>query len=243
MLNLRFIVKGVLLFSVVNLIVCTAGCSSSYELSESEKNIHQASLKVKSPDRWKENIAKFKELDGKTPPPQNAVLFVGSSSIVGWDTKKWFSDIETINRGFGGSYVIDSVYYADQIVIPYKPKTIVFYAGDNDTVDNKSPEMIFIDFKAFVAKVRNALPQTKIIAVAIKPSIDRWKYWPKMRQTNDLISAYCQKQPNMYFADVSKVMLDDSGQPRKDVFKADGLHMNETGYQLWTSLIRPLIDK
>jgi lysophospholipase L1-like esterase len=217
---------------------------NKYELNSEEKHIHNDSLtKFASPDRWKENIAKFKEFDSKTPPPQGAVLFVGSSSIVGWDTQKWFSDIATINRGFGGSYVSDSIYYAEQIVLPYKPKTIVFYAGDNDTADNKSPEMISIDFKAFVAKVRNALPNTRIIAVAIKPSIDRWKYWPKMQQANALIGDYCHKQPNMYFADVSKVMLDESGQPRKDIFKADGLHMNETGYELWTSLVRPLIDK
>ena len=234
------------IFAVFTLptILFVGGCVNKYELSCEEKRLHNESItKFASSDRWKENIAKFKELDLKTPPPQGAVLFIGSSSIVGWDTQKWFSDIATINRGFGGSYVSDSVYYAEQIVLPYKPKTIVFYAGDNDTVDNKSPEMIFVDFKAFVVKVRSNLPDTRIIAIAIKPSIDRWKYWPKMQQTNALISDYCQKKPNMYFVDVSKVMLDADGQPNKDIFKADGLHMNETGYELWTSVIRPLIDE
>lgn len=244
MRNRKNIIRTILAVFALPTILFAAGCASKYELTGEEKRIHSESLtKFTSPDRWKETIAKFKELDSKTPPPQDAVLFVGSSSIVGWDTQKWFSDIETINRGFGGSYVIDSVYYADQIVLPYKPRTIVFYAGDNDTADTKSPEMIFIDFKAFVAKVRNSLPNTKIIAVAIKPSIDRWRYWPKMQQTNALVSDYCQKQTNMYFADVSKVMLDGAGQPRKDIFKGDGLHMNEVGYKEWTSLIRPLIDK
>jgi lysophospholipase L1-like esterase len=243
MLNPKYFRVSILLIAAAFLITCIEGCVSNYELTKSEKRLHLASLNVKNPNRWNKNIQNFLQLDSNNPPPQNATLFIGSSSIVGWDTKKWFSDIETINRGFGGSYVIDSVYYADQIVLPYKPKTIVFYAGDNDVADNKSPEMIFTDFKAFVIKVRKTLPNTRIIALAIKPSIDRWKYWPKMLQTNALISEYCQKQSNMYFVDVSKVMLDKSGQPRKDIFKADGLHMNETGYKLWTSMVRPLIDK
>ena len=144
---------------------CLTGCLNNQALNYQEKTLHNDSLtKFAPPGRWKENIEKFKEQDGKNPPPQNAVLFAGSSSIVGWDTQKWFPDIKTINRGFGGSYVIDSLYYADSIITPYKPKTIVFYAGDNDTADKKPPEMIFADFKALIIKVRKALPETRIIA-------------------------------------------------------------------------------
>jgi len=239
--NINPIVSAIVCLS---LFVCLAGCSNSQALNHREKILHNDSLtRFAHPDKWKEDIQKFKEQDSKTPPPQNAVLFIGSSSIRGWNTKKWFSDIETINRGFGGSYIIDSVYYADRIVIPYNPKTIVFYAGDNDTADGKNPEMIFADFKAFIIKVRKALPKTRIITISIKPSIDRWKFWSQMQKANSLIRSYCEKQPNIYFVDVSKVMLDSSGHPRKDIFLPDGLHINETGYQLWTLLVRPLIDK
>ena len=236
--------KNFLAISVyIVLAFCPAGCQSSYDLSESDKKLHNESLMVKSPERWKENIQKFQKNDANNPPPQNAVLFVGSSSIVGWDTKKWFSEIKTINRGFGGSYICDSVYYADTIILPYKPKTIVFYAGDNDIADNKSPQMLLADFKALVAVIRNALPKTRIIVVATKPSIDRWKLWPQMKEANTLISDYCQTQTEVFFVDVSKVMLDETGYPRKELFKADGLHINENGYELWTSLVKPLVEK
>ncbi|OQA03129.1 MAG: GDSL-like Lipase/Acylhydrolase [Planctomycetes bacterium ADurb.Bin401] len=229
--------------SITLLAVFTTSCLSNYELSEPDKKLHKESLKVKSPERWKANMRKFIALDANDPPALNEILFVGSSSIVGWDTQKWFSDMKTINRGFGGSYISDSVYYADLIILPYKPRVIVFYAGDNDIADNKSPQMLLADFKALVQVIRKELPETRIIVVSTKPSIDRWKFWPKMRESNNLIKEYCDTQKEIYFVDVSKVMLDETGYPRKELFKDDGLHINEKGYELWTSLVKPLIEK
>ncbi|MCE5340977.1 MAG: GDSL-type esterase/lipase family protein [Planctomycetaceae bacterium] len=234
---------------VTYLFAITCALLSSGCLSEQQTNTQRQALNKQSienythPDRWKDDIQKFIDSDKQTSPPQNAVLFVGSSSIRMWDTKKFFPDIETINRGFGGSFVIDSLYYADQIILPYKPKTIVFYAGDNDTVCNKPSEMIAADFQSLFYKVRQTLPETRIIYISIKPSISRWNYWPQMIETNKLIEIFCKKQQNIHFVDVSKVLLDSDGKPRKDLLKDDGLHLNDKGYELWTSLVRPLIDK
>ena len=234
----KILISALLLSSVY-----LTGCMKQQNLSSKEADLQQKSLeKFAHPTRWEDTIKKFKEQDIKNPPPQHAVLFVGSSSIVGWDTKKWFPDIKNINRGFGGSQINDSWYYAEDIIIPYHPKTIVFYAGDNDTADGKPPEMIFVNFKAFALKVRNALPDTKLVCISIKPSIQRWNIWPKMQQANKLISDYCAKQENMVFVDVSKVMLDSSGKPIKDIFSPDGLHMNPKGYERWTALVRPYIE-
>ena len=241
MSNLKTVNKVLISILLLASIYLT-GCTEQQTLSGKEADIQQKSLEqFVHPTRWEDTIKKFKEQDSKNPPPQNAVLFVGSSSIVGWDTKKWFPDIENINRGFGGSQINDSWYYADDIIIPYHPKTIVFYAGDNDAADGKSPEMIFVNFKAFALKIRSALPETKLVYISIKPSINRWKIWPQMQQANKLISDYCAKHENMYFVDVSKVMLDSSGQPIKEIFSPDGLHMNQEGYERWTKLIRPYI--
>jgi lysophospholipase L1-like esterase len=228
----------------ISYIALSGGCSGSQEMNSEQKRLNKNSLRYYAhPDRWKEDIQKFVDNDKQTAPVKNAVLFIGSSSIRGWNTQKWFPEIPTINRGFGGSYVIDSFYYADQIIIPYKPKTIVFYAGDNDTVDTKPSGMILADLKSLIFKVRRALPKTKIIIISIKPSIDRWKFWPQMVETNSYIEDYCKYKRNIYFVDISKVMLDSSGQPRKDIYMADGLHINETGYKLWTSLVKPLINQ
>ena len=236
--QMTIIIAGISLF-----LSFLSGCTNNQALSDKETALQEESLKTfVHPTRWEDTINKFRKQDRKNPPPQNATLFVGSSSIVGWNTKKWFPDIENINRGFGGSQINDSWYYAESIIIPYNPKTIVFYAGDNDATDGKSPEMIFVNFKAFAIKIRKALPDTKLVYISIKPSIARWNVWPQMQEANKLIRNYCNKQKNMVFVDVSTVML-EAGKPIKEIFSPDGLHMNEKGYERWTSLIRPLIEE
>jgi lysophospholipase L1-like esterase len=189
--------------------------------------------------KWESTIEKFEAQDQKSPPPQNALLFIGSSSIRMWDLQKWFPDRRTINRGFGGSETADSLYYADRILLPYKPKVVVLYAGDNDIAKGKSPDEVFHDWQAFVAKVHGELPDTKIVYVAIKPSIARWKLVDKMRATNALIAKDCAKHQKLAYVDIDKPMLGDDGKPREELFKDDGLHLNEKGYQLWSDLVRP----
>lgn len=190
-------------------------------------------------EKWAAAIAKFEQKDKESPPPKNGIVFVGSSSIVGWDVAKWFPDRQAINRGFGGSQTIDSVYYADRIVVPYEPRVVVLYAGDNDIAQGKSPEQVFQDWQAFVAKVHAKLPETKIVYVAIKPSIKRWALIEKVRAANSLVAESCAENDKLVFLDIDKPMLGEDGTPRKELFKDDGLHLNETGYQLWSDLLRP----
>ena len=191
--------------------------------------------------RWEAHIRRFEQRDKKSPPPGGAVLFVGSSSIVGWRTRQCFPKRQTINRGFGGSQIADSLYFADRIVIPYRPRAIVLYAGDNDVAARKTPETVAADFKAFVRKVHAAGPKTRVLFVAIKPSLRRWALWEKMRKANGLIEAHCKTDERLVFVDIAKPMLGADGRPRKELFRSDGLHLNAEGYKLWTSLVRPLL--
>lgn len=196
----------------------------------------------KDPDRWEPAIRRFEEQDKKAPPPGGAVLFVGSSSIVGWDLKKSFPDLTAINRGFGGSQIADSVRYAGRIVTPYKPRVIVFYAGDNDIASGRPPERVAADFQAFVAKVRAALPKTRIVFIAIKPSNARWKLIDKIREANRLIRQSAAKEEGVEFVDVEPVMLGPDGKPKAELFKKDGLHLNDEGYKLWSGLVRKQVE-
>jgi lysophospholipase L1-like esterase len=192
--------------------------------------------------QWESDIAKFEKQDTETPPPQDAVLFVGSSSIRFWETAKAFPDIATINRGFGGSQICDSTEFADRIVTRYKPRLIVFYAGDNDINGGKSPEQVHVDFTAFVAKVRKSLPKTPILYISIKPSISRWAKRDEMREANRLIAADCEKDDTLDFLDVWPVMLNDKGEPKKEILRDDNRHLNEEGYKLWNELIKPILQ-
>src|SRR5205085_10649885 len=114
------------------------------------------------------------------PPPQNGIEFHGSSSIVKWKTlKQDFPDLPVFNRGFGGSQAEHAVLHAGRIVIPYKPRTIVFHEGDNDLNAGKTPSQVRHDYAAFVAKVQKALPDVHFYILAVKPSVARVKLLDK----------------------------------------------------------------
>ena len=202
-----------------------------------------ASPVVAEQNRWEDAIRAFEEKDKESPPPKNAVLFVGSSSIVLWDLQRWFPDLPTINRGFGGSQIADSIEFATRIIIPHAPKTVVLYAGDNDIDFGKSPQTVLEDYKRFVRTVRAGLPEARILFIAIKPSIARWNLVDKMRVANALIREETEKDVLLEYVDIDAPMMGEDGKPQADLFLDDGLHLNDEGYRLWTGLLLPYLEK
>ena len=147
------------------------------------------------PNRFGKDIESFVAWDSKNAVPADPILFVGSSSIRMWKTRESFPDLPVINRGFGGSHISDVIHFTDRIVLPYAPKLIVFYAGDNDMAGGKSAARVLCDYRRFVELVHVRLPDTSIIFIPIKPSGSRWSLWPEMTKANGLIEAFSGKDP------------------------------------------------
>ena len=169
-------------------------------------------------------------------------MFAGSSSIRLWDVEKYFPGLTIINRGFGGSQLSDLVRYADRIVIAYKPRIVVVYAGDNDIYGGATSEQVAIRFEQFVRTVRAALPEVRIIFIGIKPSLQRWAVVERMRLANELIRGFAGHDDNIAFVDVDQAMLGWEETPRPELFVPDGLHLTAHGYELWSALLRPLLN-
>lgn len=202
---------------------------------------HQA--KSGRPDAIRfEEIRAFEHQDELAPPAEKGIVFVGSSSIRLWDLQKWFPGFPVINRGFGGSIMSDSVYFADRIVTKYKPRTVVVYAGDNDVARGVTPVDVADDFREFVAKVRAALPEVRIVYVSIKPSIARWDSYQQMTDANRRIQQIAGADPMIEFVDIATSMIGDDGKPRHALFVDDGLHLSDVGYRLWSDRLRPFLD-
>jgi lysophospholipase L1-like esterase len=200
--------------------------------------------RAQTADRWEADIQKFEAADRLEPPPANGVVFVGSSSIVRWNLSQSFPELgaSAINRGFGGSVIADAVRYVDRVVIPYKPRTVVLYSGDNDLVTQETPQQIADQYKAFVDRVRAALPQTKIVVISIKPSLQRWAQIDKARAANALIRGICADAgPSVTYVDVEAPMLGADGKPKPELYVTDGLHMTPEGYKIWDAIVRPLV--
>jgi lysophospholipase L1-like esterase len=191
--------------------------------------------------KWEKAVAAFEQQDKEKPPPKHAVLFAGSSSIRLWDLPKAFPGLDVVNRGFGGSQVADSVHFAPRLILKHEPRLVVFYAGDNDIAAGKLPERVYEDFQALVQAIHKELPKTKVVFLAIKPSLARWAQVEKQRQANALVEGLCKKDDRLLYLDVFKPMLGEDGKPRPELFAKDGLHLNEKGYELWASLLQPIL--
>jgi len=197
---------------------------------------------IHEPETYEEAIGNFLEEDQANPPEPGGILFLGSSSIRMWDLEKWFPEMNTLNRGYGGSYISDSIYYADRILLPYRPRTVVFYAGDNDLAAGKDPKEVFADYKEMASIISEKLPKTEFIFIAIKPSIARFNLIEDIRWVNRKIMESCRGNPHLHFLDIDGPMLGDDGKPDPSLFLEDGLHMNEEGYRIWSSMLRPLLE-
>ncbi len=207
--------------SIISLIIPTLMCHAEHDST-----------------RWEDEIQFFEETDKANPPPQNGILFVGSSSIRFWDLDKFFPDLPVINRGFGGSQIADSINFADRILLPYKPATVVFYAGDNDIASGKSAKDVFEDYKTFAGIIKDHLPDTRLLYVCIKPSLSRWTLVDEMRKANQLIEQYTTQDENLIYIDIDTPMIGEDAKPIPDLLLNDGLHLTDKGYTIWSDLVR-----
>jgi hypothetical protein len=195
------------------------------------------------PADWAKEIDALTAQDAAHPPPAGAVVFVGSSSIRFWESlAQDFPAFAVIRRGFGGSELADSVFYADRIVLPYHPRAIVVYAGENDLWNGKTPSEVAADFVAFRDKIHAALPATRILYLSIKASPSRARILPQVQEANRLIAADCAAHPGCRFVDVATPLLDAHGGYRSELFREDQLHMLPAGYAIWTRILTPLLQ-
>ena len=195
------------------------------------------------PTRFEAEIAAFEAEDRAAPPPANAALFVGSSSIRYWDLARAFPGRPAIKRGFGGSHVSDSIYYADRIIVRYRPALIVFYAGDADVAAGKSSAQIGADYQALVALIHARLPTARIIVIGTKHSPAHGAHREVIRRANAWVAALAAADDLLEYVDLESALLGADGLPRADYYADNGLNLNERGYAAWTAAVAPVIEQ
>jgi lysophospholipase L1-like esterase len=198
-----------------------------------------SSLFGQDPLRFEKEVANLVASDSAVSS-RKLILFTGSSSIRIWKSLK--SDLptyNTLNRGFGGSEMTDLLHYADQLIIQYNPKEIFIYEGDNDLNSGKEVSDILKTADQLLIIIRERLPKNvKVFFISAKPSVARWALKEKYLNYNKQLEAWTKTAKKVYFVDVWKPLLDAQGEVLKDIYIADGLHLNEQGYKIWAGVIK-----
>jgi lysophospholipase L1-like esterase len=170
---------------------------------------------------------------------REAVDFYGSSSIVKWTSLvQDFPAYTVLNRGFGGSTLLQCYQQFKRIVNPLEPSILVIFAGENDIAAGQTPVTVQSIFRQFIPKIRHFYPNTPIAYISLKPSPSRVSKMAQMKDTNDRIRQDIQLLfRGVTFIDIWPDMLLPNGQPNPDLFSSDNLHMNSKGYAIWTKAV------
>ena len=193
---------------------------------------------------WEGEIAAFERRDVSNPPPENAVLFVGGRDVRLWEgLTEDMAPVAVIQRGFGGAQIKHIDHYRARIIHPYKPRAVVVMAGDADLADvrGRRPEDVLDDFRNLVLSLRAENLAAPVYFVSIRPSPARKERWYGAQRANALIADYVSGERGLHFIDATPVMFDEKGDMREDLFRWDGLSLNEKGYAVLTEVIKPVL--
>jgi lysophospholipase L1-like esterase len=194
--------------------------------------------------KWEKEVAAYEEADRKSPPPKGGILFIGSSTIRLWKTlTEDYPEHKVINRGFGGTEIVDSTHFADRLIFPHEPRQIFLRAGGNDIHAGRTPKEVAYDFSEFVRAVHARLPRTEILYIAVSPAPARWGETDKYRELNRLIREMALDMPRVGFVDTFDLSLTSDGRARPELFVKDRLHFAPEGYKLLADRVRPFLTQ
>jgi lysophospholipase L1-like esterase len=199
-------------------------------------------LSGQDPLGYKSEVEEIGRLNIRKMNTPDLILFTGSSSIKMWkNVQDYFPGKNTVNTGFGGSQMSDLVFYFDSLILKYHPVQVLIYEGDNDIAKGKKAEEVFNDASLLLERFKKDLPKTKIVFIAVKPSIARWKLKDEQIRYNNMLKTLSSKNSNIQFINTWDFFLDEKGMPKKELFIEDGLHMSKPGYDIWAKEIKKII--
>lgn len=190
-------------------------------------------------DRFQKEVNDIVQANAAKPRSDSTIVFTGSSSIRLWEgLQESFPKEKIVNTGFGGSEMSDLLHYKNELILSFNPYKVFIYEGDNDIFNGKKAKKVLRHHKKLVRTLKRKLPSSQLYLIAAKPSPARWKFKPEYEKFNLLLQQYTLKTEGVEYIDVWSPMLDNGGNPRKDIFIEDKLHMNEEGYEVWNNLFR-----
>ncbi len=209
--------------------------------------IGRQTINNEDPTYWEKDIKRIEQRYGEDIPNVD-IVFIGSSSIRKWETlEQDMSPYKVVNHGFGGSKIADSTYYYDRLIKPFSPEAIVIFSGANDINgikgESKTGEEVFDLFKEFFEKSQSELPNVPVYYISISPTESRWAVWNDARKANELIKEYSAEKEMLTFIDTTDALLNEEGTPNAELFERDKLHLNKKGYEVWNSIIRPVVTE
>ncbi len=248
-IGIKLMMRLFLLF--VTFVVAVSAATENLVAQDGQPEVSESAEDALAPYRgaaekkWSEDIAAFDELNRTESNPDDAILFIGSSSIRRWSTMAIdMAPYRTIRRGYGGAKFTDMAVFVDRLVSPHQYRAIVMFVGNGvvGNPDDHTPDQIEALARHIVAVSQQHQPDAPFFLIEITPCEKRFDAWPKIRAVNARLREIALSTPNTYFIPTASHYLKSDGTPRAELFVEDKLHLSEAGYDLWSKLIRRRLD-
>ncbi|SBS32271.1 Cyclic nucleotide-binding domain protein [Marinomonas spartinae] len=165
---------------------------------------------------------------------ERPVAFYGSSTMRLWeDIDDKLAHKDAINLGFGGATLEACVYYFERIVLPYNPRSLVVYAGDNDIGNHKDSNKVIELYIDLLQKIDQHLPGIPVTLISIKCSPARSGMRKTIEAANLQIERLAKTRPNTQYIDLFSGLIDKNDAIKDNLFEGDKLHLNKKGYDIW----------
>jgi hypothetical protein len=199
-----------------------------------------AKYESKAIEKWQKDIDELLARDQKETYGDDAVLFIGSSSIRLWKTiAEDVAPYTPINRGYGGAKFSDLAVFAKRLITAHRYRAIVIFAANDVTgsEDDISAEEVEQLARSICDLSQEHQPKAPVLLVEVTPTPSRFAHYDKIRQVNDRLRGIALTKPGTHFVATAEHYLDEAKQPRAEYFIEDQLHQNEAGYDVWGKLI------
>ena len=183
----------------------------------------------------------------ETASKGNIDLLLDGDSITDWwvsgdDNKamfeKYFGNIKTANFAIAGDTTQGVLWgLKNGEGQGFQPKAVMLMIGTNNAGTFSGPE-IAEGVGAVVLEMRKDFPNAKILLLAIFPrSTPGDPVRDKIAEVNRIISKLDDQQ-HVFYMDIGARFLDEKGVFLPDSFRADNLHPQAKGYDIWGAAVK-----
>ena len=195
--------------------------------------------------QYEAEVGRWLMQDALDAPPEGGIVFTGSSSIRRWEyLQRDFADYNVIQRGLGGALFDDINARANDIVLSYNPRAVVVWAGTNDIASGSDGNEVYADYQQFVNTIHAAKADVEIFYLGIMPTPGRQGNRPQEDVANSQIASYAAGDARLHYVDLPAAFatLNPYGDPAFTGKFVDDIHLNKSGYNFWTDIIRPQVE-
>jgi lysophospholipase L1-like esterase len=182
--------------------------------------------------------------------PDTELLFIGDSITQGWEgagKDVWarsYTRHKAVNLGIGGDRTQHVLWRLQNAPLDnVKPKAAVVMIGTNNSNgEDNTPGQIAEGVAAIVRTLREKLPNTKVLLLAIFPRGENFNpQRGKLAQINQVLQKLDDGK-NVFFLDIGHRFLDSNGLLPAEIMP-DYLHLTAQGYQIWADAIEPKLNE